>query len=166
MVGVPFIILLIAATLLTALVTGLLFGFALVTMPGIRKLGDREFLRAFQVMDRIIQNNHPLFIVVWAGSALLLLVSGALGIGALPPVLRITLIVAVAGYFAGVQIPTVTINVPMNNALQKVDLETAPEEVVRSARRKFEARWNRWNRRRTIAGTGVTVALLVVLGLL
>lgn len=166
MVGVPFIILLIAATLLTALTTGLLFTFALVTMPGIRKLEDREFLQAFQAMDEIIQNNHPVFILVWAGSALLLLASAAAGIGSLPPTLRLTLIVATVGYFAGVQIPTVTINVPLNNALQRMNFKTAAEDTVRSARRSFEARWNRWNRRRTIAGTGVTIALLVVLGLL
>lgn len=49
------------ATLLCSLVAGFLFSFAIVVMPGISDLNDREFLRAFQVMDRVIQNNQPVF---------------------------------------------------------------------------------------------------------
>jgi uncharacterized membrane protein len=37
------------------LVAGFLFAFAAVIMPGIRSLGDRAFIRAFQVIDRVIQ---------------------------------------------------------------------------------------------------------------
>lgn len=47
MTGTIFTVVLLTATLFTALVAGLLFAFALITMPGIRKLGDREFIRAF-----------------------------------------------------------------------------------------------------------------------
>jgi hypothetical protein len=36
-------------------------GVAVVVMPGIRNLGNREFLRAFQEVDRIIQRGHPVF---------------------------------------------------------------------------------------------------------
>jgi uncharacterized membrane protein len=46
---------LILATFLCSLVAGFLFAFAIVAMPGIRRLNDREFIKAFQVMDRIIQ---------------------------------------------------------------------------------------------------------------
>ncbi len=42
---------LILATFLCSLVAGFLFAFAEVLMPGIRALGDREFIRAFQAMD-------------------------------------------------------------------------------------------------------------------
>ena len=52
---------LIVATLLCSLVAGLVFAFAVVVMPGIKDLKDGEFIRAFQVMDRVIQNNQPLF---------------------------------------------------------------------------------------------------------
>jgi uncharacterized membrane protein len=54
-----FRIALILATSLCSLVAGFLFAFAIVVMPGIRSLNDREFIRAFQVMDGVIQNNHP-----------------------------------------------------------------------------------------------------------
>ena len=77
-----FPIVLILATVACALVAGLLFAFAIVTMPGINRLNDGEFIRAFQVMDGVIQNNHPLFMLVWLGSVAALLLA-ALPTGAL-----------------------------------------------------------------------------------
>ena len=64
---------LVAAAFLCSLVAGLLFSFAVVVMPGIGRLDDRDFLGAFQAIDRVIQNNQPLFIVAWVGSVLALL---------------------------------------------------------------------------------------------
>lgn len=43
-----FPLLLLSATILCTMVAGLLFAFAVVTMPGIKRLSDREFIRAFQ----------------------------------------------------------------------------------------------------------------------
>ena len=74
---------LIVATFFCSLVAGFVFAFAVVVMPGIKHLKDAEFIRAFQVMDRIIQNNQPLFILVWVGSALALIVAAGLGIAEL-----------------------------------------------------------------------------------
>ena len=48
---------LIVSTLLCALVTGFIFTYAVVLMPGFAKLDDRDFIRAFQVTDGVIQNN-------------------------------------------------------------------------------------------------------------
>ena len=78
-----FEIALILATFLCSLVAGLLFAFASVVMPGIRSLNDREFIRAFQVIDGVIQNNQPLFVLVWIGSVVALVTSAVLGIGQL-----------------------------------------------------------------------------------
>jgi len=51
---------LLLTILLCSLVAGLLFGFAVVVMPGIANLENREFLMAFKHMDEVIQNNQPL----------------------------------------------------------------------------------------------------------
>ena len=61
---VVFQITFIFATFLCSLVAGFMFAFSVVVMPGIKSLNDREFIKAFQVMDRIIQNNQPIFILV------------------------------------------------------------------------------------------------------
>lgn len=154
---------LIAATLFVAIVTGLLFGFALLTMPGIGRMSDREFVRAFQFIDRIIQNGHPLFVVTWAGSALLLPLATVLsfrtGVEAQP----VLILSATVGYYLGVQLPTIAINVPLNNALQKVDAVSLDEATIGAARRDFETRWNRWNQVRTVVGVAVTVLLLIAI---
>jgi hypothetical protein len=64
---------LVLATFLCSLVAGFLFAFAAVVMPGIGRLDDRGFIRAFQVIDRVIQRNQALFVLVWVGSVLALI---------------------------------------------------------------------------------------------
>ena len=155
--GLFFTLLLLVGTLLTALVAGLLFTFAVIVMPGIRTLGDREFVRSFQEMDGIIQRNHPLFVLVWGGSALFVLLAAVFGTG------QIMLVAAAAAYFLGVQLPTVVVNVPLNNAVQRIDTQTAGDEALGEARRVFESRWNRWNQLRTVVAIAVTAALLLVM---
>src|ERR671919_209370 len=70
----------VLATFLCSLVAGFLFAFAAVVMPGIRSLDDRSFIRAFQVIDRVIQNNQPLFVLVWVGSVLAMIAAAVLGL--------------------------------------------------------------------------------------
>ena len=55
-----FVVALLVSTALCALVTGFVFTYAVVVMPGFSRLSDREFVRAFQVTDQIIQNRHDL----------------------------------------------------------------------------------------------------------
>lgn len=153
---------LVSATLLCSLVAGFVFAFACVAMPGIGSLGDREFLQSFQVMDRVIQNNQPLFVLVWAGSAATLLLSAVLGFGQLAGLDRALLLIAVVVYLVGVQLPTLTINVPLNNQLQTLDLEAMSDDGLAEARGHFEPRWNRWNQIRTILAV-LTAALLIIL---
>lgn len=154
---------LIAATLLCSLVAGLLFAFAVVAMPGIARLDDGEFIRAFQAMDRVIQDNQALFMTVWVGSVLLLIAAGALGIGQLDGFARALLVVAALLYLVGVQLPTGAVNVPLNNALQALDVDAMDDTSRRTARADFEPRWNRWNAVRTTVSIVVSALLLIVL---
>ena len=158
-----FQIALVLATLLCSLVAGLVLTFAIVVMPGIRSMGDRDFLMAFKVMDRVIQDNQPIFMFVWLGSALVLLASTVLGIWRLESLDRILLIVACVIYLFGVHAPTVTINIPINNHLQTQNLDTVTESELRALAETYETRWLRWNTIRTVIATLTTVLLLVLL---
>jgi uncharacterized membrane protein len=158
-----FQVFLILSTLLCALVSGFVFAFAIVVMPGIKNLKDQEFIRAFQVMDGVIQNNQPLFIIVWVGSALALIVSTVLGIWQLDGIQRIFLIIIASIYIIGVHLPTITINIPLNNKLQAIDTNSANETTQKAIRSNFEPRWNFWNSFRTVLSSLVTVLLLVLL---
>ncbi len=158
-----FEIVLIMATFLCSLVAGFLFAFAVVVMPGIRRLPDAAFIRAFQAMDRVIQRNQPLFIMVWVGSALALLAAAALGFGRLDQSGRVLIIGATLACFLGVQLPTVAVNIPLNNAIKSVDVDALDGAAQTIAREAFEPRWIRWNAFRTVAACAVSGLLLVQL---
>ncbi len=141
---------LLLSALLCALVAGLVLTFAIVVMPGIRALGDLDFLKSFKAMDRVIQNNQPIFMLVWIGSALVLLATTVLGFWRLEGLDRALLVAACAIYIFGVHVPTVTINIPLNNHLQSQDLDTMTESALLATTEMFESRWLRWNAIRTV----------------
>lgn len=157
-----FEVVLLLATLLCGMVAGLVLGFAVVVMPGIATLGDREFLRAFQVIDGVIQRGQALFGIVWLGSAAAALLALVLGFGQLPEWDRVVLALAALGYLLGVQLPTAAINIPLNNQIQELDVASLDDPACQRARMGFEARWNRWNSVRAAVATVVTAAFLTI----
>lgn len=153
---------LILSTFLCSLVAGFLFAYAIVIMPGIKNLNDREFIRAFQVTDRIIQNNQPIFILVWVGSAIAVIISAVFGVGQLQGVDFFLLALATLLYILGVQLSTIAIHLPLNNKLQTLDVDVMNETDLKVARNEFEPRWNTANIVRT-AISGCVSALLIIL---
>lgn len=133
---------LVLATFFCSLVAGFLFAFAVVVMPGIKRLEDREFIRSFQVMDGVIQNNQPVFMLIWVGSILFLLIASVLGFPQLDGVGWYLLFFATLIYFLGVHLPTVLINVPLNNQLQAQDVTSLNGQTQGEIRDNFEKRWN------------------------
>ena len=154
---------LMLAIMLCSLVAGLLFGFAIVVMPGIAKLNDKGFLSAFKHMDEIIQNNQPLFILVWAGSILSIIITLILGIMNLIGTQIYILILASILYLVGVQLPTFRFNIPLNNSLQNLAIESLDESEAALCRVDFETPWNRWNRIRTVNAILAVSMLLLLL---
>lgn len=160
---VIFQIILIFAAFLTSLVAGLLFIFAVVVMPGIKKLGDREFIKTFQVIDGIIQNNQPLFLIVWIGSFVCLVIAALLSIVVLSGIDRSLLFLATLFVILGVQLPTVLKNIPLNNRIQAFEVDIIDDPTCSQARQDFEEPWNRWNTIRAIFASFATILLLVLL---
>ena len=158
----PLHVALMLSIILCSLVAGLLFGFAIVVMPGIAKLPDKNYLLAFKHMDGIIQNNQPLFLLVWAGSILSIIITLILGMMNLSGTQTYLLIFASILYFLGVQLPTFRFNIPLNNSLQKLDIEALEDSQAAMARLGFETPWNRWNRIRTVNAI-LTVSMLLFL---
>lgn len=154
---------LILATVLCSLVTGFLFAFAVVVMQGIKSLNDREFIRAFQVIDGVIQNNQPIFVLVWVGSVVVLIISAVLSIGQMDGIGQMLIILAALTYLLGVQLPTVIINIPLNNKLQTLDIDALNETAKKEAREDFESRWNRWNSIRAALSSLASVLLIILL---
>ena len=154
---------LILSAFLCSLVAGFLFAYAIVVMPGIKNLNDKDFIRAFQVTDRIIQNNQPIFILVWVGSAIALIVSAFYGLGPLQGVDFFLLAFATLAYVLGVQVPTIAINLPLNNKLQTLNVDALSDTDIKVARNEFELRWNTSNFIRTAVACCVSALLIVLL---
>jgi len=132
-------------------------------MPGMKNLTDREFIRAFQVTDRIIQNNHPVFMFVWVGSAIAIIVSAFYGTGRLQGIDLFLLALAALAYVLGVQVSTIAIHLPLNNKLQTLDVDAMNETDIKVARNDFEPRWNTSNLIRTAIASCVSILLMILL---
>jgi len=157
--------LVLVSTLSCALVTGFVFTYAVIVMPGLAKLTDREFIRAFQVTDGVIQNNQPIFMIVWVGSVISVI--STLIVSLMGPYSVETVLVIIAGfvYLLGVQGLTVLVHLPLNRRIQTVKLEEWDASALREERLLFETRWIRFNWIRTLTGLGVIVTFMVALSL-
>ena len=157
--------LVLTSTLSCALVTGFVFTYAVIVMPGLAKLTDKEFIRAFQVTDELIQNNQPIFMIVWVGSVISVI--STLIVSLMGPYSVETVLVIIAGfvYLLGVQGLTVLVHLPLNRRIQTVNIEERDASGLREERLLFESRWIRFNWIRTLIGLGVIVTFMVVLSL-
>ena len=156
---------LLVSTLLCTLVTGFVFTYAIVVMPGFGKLNDREFIQAFQATDGIIQNNQPLFMLVWVGSIASVVATMVLSVVYLHGNERWVIILFGTLYIIGVQGITILVHLPLNNSLQGVKINEMDLESLQQLRSKFETRWNYFNNIRTGIACAVSVALMFLLGL-
>ena len=156
---------LIFTILLCSLVSGFIFTYSIVVMPGLSNLNDKDFLKAFQVTDAVIQNNQPLFMFTWIGSIVAILttiVASFITVGLLESWL---IILVGAAYLLGVQGITVAIHIPLNNHIQKLNIEELNDKTLAYERKNFEAKWNFFNKIRTFVGISASSLLLLVLSL-
>ena len=146
-----------------SLVTGFIFTYAIIVMPGLSKLSDKEFLKAFQITDAVIQNRQRIFMLIWVGSIMsvlsLLLISIAyVGLSETWLIVLVTLI-----YLLGVQGITILIHLPLNNQIQKLNLEKLKDDNLKNERLNFETKWNFFNNIRTTIAFFVSLTLLIFL---
>ena len=146
-----------------SLVTGFIFTYAIIVMPGLSKLSDKEFLKAFQVTDAVIQNKQPIFMVIWVGSimSVLSLIFISIVYVGLSETWLIVLVALI--YLMGVQGITILIHLPLNKQIQKLNLEKLNDENLKNERLNFETKWNFFNNIRTTIAFFVSLTLLIFL---
>ena len=138
-------ILLAITAVLTALNAGLFFAWSISVMTGLARVSDKVFISFMQAANRAIQN--PLFLAVFFGTQLLLPVSTLLNTGIKP---RFWLLLAATIFYTiGVMAVTIFGNVPLNNNLEKFNLENSSAEEITNQRKIFERRWTLLNNLRT-----------------
>ncbi|MGH3940323.1 MAG: DUF1772 domain-containing protein [Pseudonocardiaceae bacterium] len=139
---------LLAATVSMGLVAGVFGLYAHTIMPGLGRTDDRTFVGAFQSIDRAIIN--PWFMGGgFLGALVFTLVATIAHIGrhGLPWIAAALVLYLVAFVI------TVTINVPLNDAIKAAG---DPERIadLAAVRERFnEARWASWNLVRAITST-------------
>lgn len=154
---------LICSILSCTLVTGFTLLYAVVIMPGLSKLDDKEFIKAFQVTDGVIQDNQPLFILTWLGSVISVvgaILSSIISVG-LPEAWLIISVGAV--YLFGVQGITISVHLPLNSRIQKMNINKMNYQTLREERLKFETKWNLFNNIRTGIAFSVSLILLLIM---
>jgi uncharacterized membrane protein len=144
---------------------GFLLIFSIVIMPGISQLSDANFLRAFQVIDGVIQQNQPIFVLTWICSFLVLLLTSGLAFASQASVSKAStthIFVAAILYVVG-QIITVTANIPRNNRIKTLNTNELEEDSLAFEREYFEGPWRKWNTARVVLFMVTSVLLWVSL---
>ena len=153
-------IILVLAGSLTALVTGLFYGYSVSVNGGLHRLNDSEYIKAMQSINAVIQN--PLFFVSFIGPVILLPLAAFLQRDSNSMQFALLLASSVI-YIAGSFGLTMVGNVPLNVRLAKFDANKGSGNEIVQARAEFEKPWNRLHAIRTIASIAATVLIFVAI---
>ena len=130
---------LFAAIILTGLSAGLFYAWSVSVIPGTRKIIDITYLESMQSINRAILN--PAFYLIFMGSPLVLALSTFQHFksGTIFWILLAATLLYVIGTF-GV---TIFGNVPLNDALDALDLASLSDIQRSEFRNSYETKWNR-----------------------
>jgi uncharacterized membrane protein len=153
------IIILALAIFLTGLMAGIFFTWSNAVKPGIGKLGDIEYLRALQSMNRVILNNA--FRIIFLGAIIAVALVPVFYFNLYPKNIFWLFVFTLVIYWIGVFGITVSGNIPLNEILDKTNLESITLEEIKTLRKSIELKWNNYNLIRCIS-SGITFILLIV----
>ena len=153
------IIILASAIFLTGLMAGIFFTWSNAVKPGIGKLADIEYLRALQSMNRVILNNA--FRIIFLGAIIAVALIPVFYFNLYPKNIFWLFVFTLVIYWIGVFGVTVSGNIPLNEILDKTNLESITLEEIKTLRKSIELKWNNYNLIRCIS-SGITFILLIV----
>lgn len=139
------------ATISTALVAGVFYGYSVSVNLAFARLPDAAYIAAMQAINEVIVN--PFFAASFFGAPVFL--SSAAVLHAHRSFSRRFVLLAGASviYLVGGLGVTVGGNIPLNETLARFHLATASPEQIATARLRFAAPWNKWHTVRTLAST-------------
>ena len=151
----------IATILSVALMAGLFYNWSVAVTPGLGRLNDKAYLQAMQSLNRAILN--PGFFIVFLSSIFLLPINAIVqhksGLGQR----SLLFILAAAIYLIGSVGVTFLGNVPLNNQLDVLDLNTLGDTEISQFKASYEGRWNKLNWIRTLSSLAASILLLLPL---
>ena len=152
-------IVLVAAGVLTGLHAGLLYDFSIDVVPSMRKLDAKRHIEMFQSIDKTITN--PVFMLSFLGPIILLPVATFL---ARDGQAFSYLLAAVGVQIFGCNAVTMTVHLPLNAELAKVDTHKISDTEAQKVRLAFQgpgSKWMTFHMVRTLAGATATALVLI-----
>ncbi|MDM8175770.1 DUF1772 domain-containing protein [Olivibacter sp. 47] len=141
----------LCALLATAIMSGLFFTWSNAIMPGLRRLPAFESLLALQSFNRVILN--PWFIIVFLAPLLLLPLKVFFAYRQESQLKIYLLVFATLIYVLGVFIITMSVNVPINEGLNKFHLQQANQQELMNRKEIFQTTWVRFNFVRAVSAS-------------
>ncbi len=154
-------LILIITALLLALIAGLFYSYSCSVNPGLKQLGDSEYIGAMQSINRAILN--PVFFLSFIGALVCLPISVFVNFTAWDSPKFLLLLGAFILYTCGTFGVTIFGNVPLNEALDAFDLKNASSAEISIARKNFEIPWNNLHMVRTVASVISLLLVLIIL---
>ena len=128
---------------------GIFFTWSNAVKPGIGKLSDIEYLRALQSMNRVILNNA--FKIIFLGAIIAVALVPVFYFNLYPKNIFWLFVFTLVIYWIGVFGVTVSGNIPLNEILDKTNLESITSEEIKTLRKSIEVKWNNFNLIRCIS---------------
>ena len=142
------------------LVAGVFFAFSTFVMPALARLQPDRGIVAMQSIN--ITAINPLFMLAlfgMAGACILLIITL---LPKLPQPSSTCLLIGCLLYLVGTVGVTIAFNVPLNDALAKVEPDSVEGAKVWSA---YLVTWTFWNHIRTVTAIAATVAFTIARGI-
>lgn len=153
-------LIIILTILACGLIAGLFYSYSCSINPGLKNLSDTGYLQSMQQINRAILN--PVFFASFMGTLILLPLSTWLGHGYFSSTQFYYFLAATIIYVVLTFGVTIAGNVPLNEALDRFDINSATTEQIQQHRQQFESKWNQLHLIRTLAS--VSSFLLTILG--
>jgi uncharacterized membrane protein len=150
-------VMILLAALGTGLVAGVFYAFSTFVMKALGNLPAAQGVAAMQSINLAVIN--PWFLGAFFGTGLLCIVLIVLVGGPAAA----WLVAGALLYLVGTIVVTMAGNVPLNNALARVDPATAEAATLWA---RYLSLWTRWNHLRTAAALAASAAFIVALWLM
>lgn len=151
---------LFSTLIITGLSAGFFYAWQVSVIPGTLKVNDQVYLQTMQSINKEILN--PAFFLVFFGTFILLSVGSIYEFHANQTAFWLILL-ASASYLLGTLGVTILGNVPLNDQLEALNLNTLSEADFLDFRKHFEEKWNRLHLIRTVFSILTFVLLALAL---
>lgn len=142
--------------LLTGAIAGFFYAYTSSVMRGLDAIPAAHAIVAMQGINATVRN--WVFAPAFFGTPITAVMTGALLVGLHHRRAALLMFLAATLYIAGAFLPTLLVNVPMNEALATVTAPTDPQAADRLWR-EYSGPWTWWNTLRTLFSS---VSLLLV----